>query len=92
MSQPDAPRQKSTLFCPDCGYESPAPMGWLEYTLSDQQHKRCPSCFALVARRATETPADTWDRGRDQVRSGFALWRASVSHLQQSVERLSVRG
>ncbi|WP_324757753.1 hypothetical protein [Haloarcula montana] len=92
MSQPDAPRQKSTLFCSDCGYESPAPSGWLEYTLSDQRHKRCPRCFALVTRRPAEAPADAWDHSRDRVRSGFALWRAGVSQLKQSVERLAVHG
>jgi hypothetical protein len=89
MSQTDAPRQKSTLFCSDCGYESPPPTGWLEYTLSGQRHKRCPCCFALVSQRPNENADDGWEHGREQVRSGFAVWRASVSTLQQSVERFA---
>lgn len=92
MNQPDAPRRKSTLFCPGCGYESPSPTGWLEYTLSGQRHKRCPRCFELVTQHSAETATDTWNHGRDQIRSGFALWRAGVSHLQQSIEELAVRG
>lgn len=88
MSQTDRRQRKSTLFCPGCSYESPAPTGWLEYTLSGRRHRRCPACFTLVDRRPTDERAVDWPDGREQVRSGFAVWRASVTRWQESVERL----
>lgn len=54
LSPATAPRAKSTLFCPDCGHESPADGDW-DYRASDRgATTHCPDCGARIADRPTD--------------------------------------
>lgn len=50
---PDDPpcRPKSTLFCPECSFESPASGDWTRVTDGTTDELRCPVCGALVDSR-----------------------------------------
>ncbi|WP_418281592.1 hypothetical protein [Halorubrum sp. DTA98] len=52
-------RAKSTLFCPECRFESPAAAEWLAVTTATERRLVCPDCGAVVdsrSRRASAVP------------------------------------
>lgn len=44
-------RRKSTLFCPDCGHESPPDGDWTRRRRRDTEQFVCPECRAAVTER-----------------------------------------
>lgn len=55
-TEPVRRRQKSTLICDSCGYESPAQGGWIVTERSNPDGRRresyeCPVCDAVVTDR-----------------------------------------
>jgi predicted RNA-binding Zn-ribbon protein involved in translation (DUF1610 family) len=49
-----SPRPKNTLFCPECGHESPADGDWRVRTAASDTELACPVCGAAVTRRPGE--------------------------------------
>lgn len=45
-------RRKSTLFCQDCGHESPVDGDWVVQTQSDHRLYVCPECQHVLTTRS----------------------------------------
>ena len=48
---PPGTRSKTSLFCPDCGHESPVTGDWTIEATEPNFALRCPDCDALVQQR-----------------------------------------
>jgi len=44
-------REKSVLFCPSCGHESPLDGDWAVDADGDSDTYRCPECRAVISDR-----------------------------------------
>jgi hypothetical protein len=55
----DPPRQKSTLFCQDCGYESPVDGDWLVHTQGEHRLYMCPHCRQVLTARPRNNGSST---------------------------------
>lgn len=53
---PDSSR-KTTLFCPECGHESPSDGDWIVHERADRAVYDCPDCeTAITTRSRRELP------------------------------------
>ena len=87
-SERSVPR-KSTLHCPQCGYESPAEAGWLRYSLPEKTEVRCPNCTETISARPRDGPVSGWDIYRDQVNAGLVTLQSGLAMWNESVKRLT---
>lgn len=51
-SHPPPDREKTVLFCPECGHESPITGDWETATAGSDRLLRCPVCGTVVDRRS----------------------------------------
>jgi predicted RNA-binding Zn-ribbon protein involved in translation (DUF1610 family) len=58
-------RPKNTLFCPDCGHESPSDGDWRLRTTAAGDAYDCPDCRTTITVRP-------WGRDRTLPRAAFA--------------------
>ncbi|PSP61123.1 hypothetical protein BRC76_06790 [Halobacteriales archaeon QH_8_67_36] len=48
---PPEGRQKTSLFCPSCGHESPITGDWDVEQTADGRAYRCPCCHTVISSR-----------------------------------------
>jgi len=72
---------KSTLFCPDCGHQSPYDGDWHVVETTRKTQTRCPECRAEVnvrpairAKASQRGPAALVERWHDGVLTWQRLW------------------
>jgi hypothetical protein len=51
LSTPSSPRRKNTLFCPQCGHQSPTDGDWRVRASASRDVYTCPVCDAEVTTR-----------------------------------------
>jgi len=71
-----APRQKSVLFCPDCGHESPIDGDWQVQTGEDRCVYGCPACDAVVTERPATAESPVSSSSHDPPTGGSLFVRS----------------
>lgn len=91
MSRPPQSRRKATLFCADCGHESPLDGDWQFSGSAESYRVRCPECRATVVDhrhdRAVAVPdaASAYRRQRSFAETVTSTWTAFYRTCSKSV-------
>jgi predicted RNA-binding Zn-ribbon protein involved in translation (DUF1610 family) len=67
---PTETRPKNTLFCPECGHESPVDGDWEVHTEGTRDVFTCPACGAAVTTRCRSDGPDRAAAGTPDGSSG----------------------
>jgi uncharacterized protein YlaI len=76
---------KTTLFCQDCGHQSPYDGDWTQIRSGNKIHYLCPDCRTEITVRSAPpqtpplSPSEVWKQWSKGLEAMHHLWRKSFS-------------